>query len=252
MNTGAPTEGPSPTPGETSRPPPASVPPDSPPPRAETPRHIPVTHHTTFRMEPTLPFPFPPPCPGTESVTPGNRDPGPTVTSAPLTPTPRSTGSRKKETPPFTPVKHPKRDPKAHHLHGWDDTYIPKWLIDVPEGLRRKLVWTNSHSTVIPDNAIILLFVGEKDGGALDEILESRHPDLKDRIFAIDLKRCKRFHNFLSDEPYNSLCTAAAEGRLYMVGGGPMCRTFTVLRLLQLDSCIGMLCRGICHHDLTK
>jgi len=153
------------------------------------------------------------------------------------------------ETPPFTPVKHPKRDPKAHHLHGWDETYIPKWLSEVPPGLRRKLVWSNSHSTVIPNDAIVLLFVGKKDGGALDEILEFMHPHLKDRIFAIDLKRCSRFHNFLSDEPYNSLCTAAAEKRLYMVGGGPMCRTFTVLRLLQLDSCIGMLCRGIGHYE---
>lgn len=145
-------------------------------------------------------------------------------------------------------MKQPKLDPRAHHLYGWEETHIPKWLSDVPPGLRRKLVWSNSHSTVIPDNAIILLFVGEKDGGALDEILELRHPHLKERIFAIDLKRCSRFHDFLSDEPYNSLCTAAAEGRLYMVGGGPMCRTFTVLRLLQLSCGKGMLCRGNCYY----
>jgi hypothetical protein len=136
----------------------------------------------------------------------------------------------------------------VHHLHGWDDTHIPEWLRDVPSRLRRKLIWAPSTHTHIPEDAIVLLFVGEKDGGALDEILESRHPNLKGRIFALDLKRSKRFHDFLSDEPYNSLCTAAAKGRLYMVGGGPMCRTFTVLRLLQLESGRNMLCRGTRDH----
>ena len=163
---------------------------------------------------------------------------------APTTPVRTRAKSSTENTLPQSPVKKPRSSPQSHHLHGWDDAHIPLWLKDVPRNLRRKLIWSNSTYTHIPEDAIVLLFVGDKDGGALDQILESRHPNLSERIFAIDLKRDKRFNNFRSEEPYNSLCTAAAEGRLYMVGGGPMCRTFTVLRLLQLESYVGMLCSG--------
>jgi len=144
-----------------------------------------------------------------------------------------------------TPNKSEPHDSPHHHLNGWNDRHVPLWLRDVPVHLRRKIVWTQSYSTPLPKDAIILLFVGRKDGGALDEILAELHPATCKRTFAIDLKRCERTHNFLSEEPYNSLCTAAAEGRLSIVGGGPMCRTFSVLRLQQQDNYKGMICRGI-------
>jgi hypothetical protein len=190
------------------------------------------------------PFPFPPPCPGAD----GNHEVEPT-TSSTMIPTPstpvRQEGKSRTQGSPFsTPQKKQKLQPKAHHLHGWDETSIPEWLTDVPTHLRRKLEWSKSYDTAIPDDAIVLLFVGQKDGGSLDEILARRHPHLKGKIFAIDLKRDKRFNDFLSKEPYNSLCTAASEGRVHMLGGGPMCRTWSVLRLLQLQSGNGMICRG--------
>jgi hypothetical protein len=126
----------------------------------------------------------------------------------------------------------------------WDDKAIPEWLSSVPIRLRQKLVWAHSKSTPIPEKAIILLFVGDKDADALDQVLCTMYPETSTRIFAIDLKRCARTNNFLSEEPYFSLCTAAAEGNHSFVGGGPMCRTFSIKRLIQQDNCKGMLCRG--------
>jgi len=191
------------------------------------------------------PFPFPPPCPGAVEKKAISEAHPPLPSAAPSTPTKK----KAEKSPPglldMTPPKKSRSHLSENHLNGWENTKIPIWLQDVPIHLRRKLVWSHSSNTHIPDNAIILLFVGEKDGDSLDEILAQRHPDTKNRIFAIDLKRDKRFNDFLSPEPYNSLCTAASEGRLYMVGGGPMCRTWSVLRLLQLPSCNGMICRGI-------
>ena len=62
-------------------------------------------------------------------------------------------------------------------------------------------------------------------------------------IIALDTNRCKRTQNMLSDEPFWSLCTAAEAGKLIIVGGGPMCRTFSVKRLVWM--LYGALpCRG--------
>ena len=127
---------------------------------------------------------------------------------------------------------------------GWQDSEIPEWLSKVPLSLRRRLVWARSHNTPIEDETIILLFVGKDDSDALDNILKDKYPELKSKVFAIDTKRCNRTHDFLGEEPYFSLCTAAVEGKLPLIGGGPMCRTFTVKRLIQKDDCRGMVCRG--------
>ncbi len=126
----------------------------------------------------------------------------------------------------------------------WEEATLPKWLVDVPLRLRQKLIWSNSKDTLIPDKAIVLLFVGKADGDALDQLIAKRNPGVSDRLFALDWKRCNRTQDYLRQEPYFSLCTAAAGGRLEHVGGGPMCRTFTVKRLIQQDNCKGMVCRG--------
>ena len=151
---------------------------------------------------------------------------------------------RKIEGAPCTPPR--KHAPPAlpPGAGGWQDSEIPEWLSKVPLSLRRRLVWARSHSTPIEDDTIILLFVGKDDSDALDNILKDKYPELKSKVFAIDTKRCNRTHDFLGEEPYFSLCTAAVEGKLPLIGGGPMCRTFTVKRLIQKDDCRGMVCRG--------
>ena len=100
------------------------------------------------------------------------------------------------ETP---PRKVPKYLAHSHHTK-WDDTNIPSWLSSVPARLRQKLVWAHSRSTPLPAKAIVLLFVGDKDADALDQVLCEMYPDTADRIYAIDLKRCARTNNFLKEE----------------------------------------------------
>ena len=133
-------------------------------------------------------FPFPPPCPGAGEE---SRDSGATPPPCGVAPsTPRRNKSVVEHMDPgtMTPPKRARPLPTEGHLHGWEHTHIPPWLKDVPVHLRRKLVWSHSYNTHIPDDAIILLFVGARDGESLDEILANRHPHLKGRVFAIDLK----------------------------------------------------------------
>ena len=145
---------------------------------------------------------------------------------------------------PCTPQRKHAPPAKPPGVGGWQDSEIPVWLSKVPIKLRGRLVWAQSHNTPIEDNTIVLLFVGKNDSEALDNILISKYPGLKSKVFAIDTKRCNRTHDFLGEEPYFSLCTAAVEGKVSIIGGGPMCRTFSVKRLIQKDDCRGMVCRG--------
>ena len=86
--------------------------------------------------------------------------------------------------------------------------------------------------------------MSELDGGSIDETIAKLAPETKNRIMAIDIERCNKTQNMSVNEPYNSLCTAASEGRIPQVGGGPMCRTWSVRRLIWKPGG-GLPCRGI-------
>ena len=118
-----------------------------------------------------------------------------------------------------------------------------KWMEHVPRRLRERLDWRTSYNIPIPDNALVLLFVGDDDAGALDKVLLGLDWTLVERIVVLDWKRCERTQDFLKDEPWFSLCTAASEGRLMFIGGGPMCRTWSVRRLIRRFGG-GLPCRG--------
>ena len=120
----------------------------------------------------------------------------------------------------------------------------PAWWEGIPLRLREKLIWQESTAVTIPRNAIILLYVGKADGLSLDEMLVDMSPHLANRIVALDLVRCERTHNLLNPEPYNSICTAASKAGLTGVVGGPMCRTWTVRRLVPKKGG-GLPCRGL-------
>ena len=184
---------------------------------------------------------FPPQCPVNSPM--ANQLPG---LEMPQIPTPCHVNISENDSlgAPGTPPRKHAPPAKPPGVGGWQDSEIPEWLSKVPIKLRRRLVWAQSYNTPIEDNTIVLLFVGKNDSEALDNILSERHPGLKTRVFAIDTKRCHRTHDFLGEEPYFSLCTAGVKGRLSIIGGGPMCRTFSVKRLLQRDDCRGMVCRG--------
>ena len=118
-----------------------------------------------------------------------------------------------------------------------------KW-VQLPHRLATKLDWGKSNYLQLAHGTIALLYVGENDQGALDNVLRKLAPDLSDRIVAIDVLRDESDQDMLLDEPYYSLCTAAAEGRLDGIGGTPTCRTWYVLRLIQSNRG-GLPSRGI-------
>ena len=123
------------------------------------------------------------------------------------------------------------------------ETLPPGWM-GLPLKLRKLITWKKSHQIPIPDRAIVMLYVGKQDGGSIDETIERLAPETKKRIVAIDIERCERTQDMSGNEPYNSLCTAASEGRISQIGGGPMCRTWTVRRLIYKPGG-GLPCRGI-------
>ncbi|CAE8691722.1 unnamed protein product, partial [Polarella glacialis] len=100
------------------------------------------------------------------------------------------------------------------------------WLQHVPPRLRNRLRWDTSHSTSIPDRAIVILFAGKEDPTSLESAIHSIAPELSNSVVAIDLCRGKG-NDLLVSEPYSSLCAAGIEGQLDHCGGGPMRRTWT-------------------------
>ena len=78
----------------------------------------------------------------------------------------------------------------------------------------------------------------------LDETIEEMDEEVARKIMVVEIKRCERTQNMLRDEPYNSLCTAATEGKITQGGGGPNCRSWSVLRLIPLANGAGKPCRG--------
>ena len=106
------------------------------------------------------------------------------------------------------------------------------WLSSVPNRLLERLVWTTQPTGSLHGRDILLLYTGRSDGGALDDILIQQHQDLAPRILAVDILRPpeKGPNDILDDEFYSTLCCAAARGQLSFVGGGPNCRTWSILR----------------------
>ena len=111
-----------------------------------------------------------------------------------------------------------------------EELQLPDWLNAVPLRLRQRLLWQKSTMVDIVDGVIILLYVGKKDEGALDQLITAQAPETGKRVYAIDYVREVREHDMLLDEPYFSICTAACQGKVPYVGGGPMCRTWSIRR----------------------
>ena len=122
-------------------------------------------------------------------------------------------------------------------------TMLPDWMQSIPARLRRRLLWKESTAVHIPQGAIVLLYTGKEDGDSLDEMVGTIQPELKEKIVAFDILRCKRTQDMLMEEPYNSICTAASRGRVTQVGGGPNCRTWSVRLLIEKPGG-GLPCRG--------
>ena len=75
---------------------------------------------------------------------------------------------------------------------------------------------------------------GKDDEGSLESAIHITEPSLSKHTVGIDVEKLqgKQQMNMLSNEPWNSLCTAATQGRIILSGGGPNCRTVSVRRLI--------------------
>ena len=107
------------------------------------------------------------------------------------------------------------------------------WMENIPERLVQRLRWTQGTSPKVPSSGpiIVLLYAGKEDPTSLDSCLHA-NPHLSSMVVAVDILRSgpKGNHDMLQPELYGALCTAAKQGRVVFIGGGPNCRTWSILR----------------------
>ena len=105
---------------------------------------------------------------------------------------------------------------------------------NIPERLVQRLRWTQGTSPKVPPSGpiIVLLYAGKEDPTSLDSCLHANYPHLSSMVVAVDILRSgpKGDHDMLQPELYGALCTAAEQGRVVFIGGGPNCRTWSILR----------------------
>ena len=103
-----------------------------------------------------------------------------------------------------------------------------------PERLVQRLRWTQGTSPKVPSSGpiIVLLYAGKEDPTSLDSCLHANYPHLSSMVVAVDILRSgpKGDHDMLQPELYGALCAAAKQGRVVFIGGGPNCRTWSILR----------------------
>ena len=105
---------------------------------------------------------------------------------------------------------------------------------NIPERLVQRLRWTQGTSPKVPPSGpiIVLLYAGKEDLTSLDSCLHANYPHLSSMVVAVDILRSgpKGDHDMLQPKLYGALCTAAEQGRVVFIGGGPNCRTWSILR----------------------
>ena len=106
------------------------------------------------------------------------------------------------------------------------------WMQDIPERLRLRLGWTPRPVPGSSKPSLILLHAGKDDAGALDAYLHAYNPAFSEYIWAVDIRRKggDLGQNMLGEEPYSTMCSMAMAGKVALVGGGPNCRTWSILR----------------------
>ena len=100
----------------------------------------------------------------------------------------------------------------------------------MPERLQRRLLWGSDIAPLkFQAPGQLLLYVGLSDSQSLDSMLKHLAPALEEYILAFDIRR-EPDHDILNGQLYDQLCTHAWQGDLQGVGGGPNCRTWSILR----------------------
>ena len=85
------------------------------------------------------------------------------------------------------------------------------------------------HHMRCRNQAQLLLYTGKADSQSLDSVLLSRQSRLEGHIIALDIKRAED-QDILSGDLYSQLCVSAWNGEIQGTGGGPNCRTWSILR----------------------
>ena len=77
--------------------------------------------------------------------------------------------------------------------------------------------------------SLILLYAGKDDAGAL---VHAYNPAFSEYIWAVDMRRKggDLGQDMLGEEPYSTMCSMAMAGKVALVGGGPNCRTWSILK----------------------
>ena len=110
---------------------------------------------------------------------------------------------------------------------------LQQWMQFAPQRLHEGLCWSQGHSHLPPQtSAHLLLYAGKDDATSLDSCIRKLFPDLSTELIALDIRRDGKEvkHDLLRDQPYSDLRHRALEGQLEGVGGGPNCRTWSILR----------------------
>ena len=104
------------------------------------------------------------------------------------------------------------------------------WTASLPERLQQGLLWDPSVSPYeVQTPAQLLLYTGKADSQSLDSVLLSRQSQLEGHIIALDIKRSED-QDILRGDLYSQLCVSAWNGNIQKKGGGPNCRTWSILR----------------------
>ena len=104
------------------------------------------------------------------------------------------------------------------------------WTASLPERLQQGLLWDPSVSPYeVQTPAQLLLYTGKADSQSLDSVLLSRQSQLEGHIIALDIKRSED-QDILRGDLYSQLCVSAWNGNIQGTGGGPNCRTWSILR----------------------
>ena len=102
------------------------------------------------------------------------------------------------------------------------------WTASLPERLQQGLLWDPSVSPYeVQTPAQLLLYTGKADSQSLDSV--SRQSQLEGHIIALDIKRSED-QDILQGDLYSQLCVSAWNGNIQGTGGGPNCRTWSILR----------------------
>ena len=94
------------------------------------------------------------------------------------------------------------------------------WMQDIPERLRLRLGGRRGQCRGLQSRPSSCCTLGRMMRGSY---LHAYNQAFSEYIWAVDIRR-------MGEEPYSTMCSMAMAGKVALVGGGPNCRTWSILR----------------------